>query len=273
MAAIASGLNFSTLNEEGIALNQCNTLSSSTPEVPNLPFAFGARTIGLDGSTWIYAKPGGAYFVGTVGYLDTSWNFTAITETLAAANGGLMLAVMSQVASVTAAPSANQNSIPWAYDGVWVQTSGLCPAIAVAASTTANAQLYSAAADSARTITAMTGPTAVAGGNAYVITATSAPSYVVGSTVVLSGMTPSTLNGSYVVTVSAAGAAAFTAVSATASGTWSNTGSPRVTGTIQGVLASSGTTVLNGIVITTGNSTTAVVEPGVLNFPEILLTT
>lgn len=145
MAAIASGLNYSTLNQDGVALNVCTTLSSATPEYPNMPFAFGAETIGLDGSTWVFAKPAGAYAIGTVGYFDTSWNFTALTTTNASSISGQPIGVMSQVASITASPSANQSSVPWSYDGVWVQTSGLCPAILVAASTTANAQLYTTA--------------------------------------------------------------------------------------------------------------------------------
>lgn len=145
MAAIASGLNFSTLSEDGIALNICNTITSSTPEYPALPFAFGTETIGLDGSEWIYAKPAANYAIGTVGYFDVSWNFTALTTTNASGISGQKVGVMSQVASITASPSANQTSIPWAYDGVWVQVSGLCPAIQGATSTSANAQLYTSA--------------------------------------------------------------------------------------------------------------------------------
>lgn len=267
MAAIASGLNFSTLSEEGIALNICNTVNTQVnPEYPALPFAFGQRTLGLDGSTWNYCKPSGLYAVGTVGYMDTSWNFTAITVANALTTFGQPVGVLSQVGSATATPTSTL------YDGIWVQTSGLCPAITVAASTTANAQLYPLAVDSARTITAMTGPTAVgSAGNQYVITATSAPSYPVGTTVTVAGTTPSTLAGVYIVTATAAGAAAFTATSTTATGTWASGGT--VTGTIQGVLSSSGTTPINGIVITTANSTVAINETGYLNFPEVDLTT
>jgi hypothetical protein len=140
MAAIASGLNFSTLNEEGVALNICNTINTTlNPEYPALPFSLGQVTLGLDGSEWIYAKPAGAYAIGTVGYFDTSWNFTALTTTNAANISGQKVGAMSQVASVTATPTATL------YDGVWVQTSGLCPAIQGAASTSANAQLYTSA--------------------------------------------------------------------------------------------------------------------------------
>lgn len=141
MAALASGLNFSTLSETGIALNICNTISNTTPEYPNLPFAFGTVTLGLDGSEWVYAKPAGAYAIGVVGYFDTSWNFTALT-TANATLSGLQCGVMSQVASVTTSPSANQTTVPWSYDGVWVQTKGLCPAISAYTSTSADAQLY-----------------------------------------------------------------------------------------------------------------------------------
>ena len=147
---IASGLNFSTLSAEGIALNICNTLNNTTPEYPGLPFTFGTETLGLDGSKWIYAKPAGAYAVGTVGYLDTNWNFTALTTANAAAVSGLKVGVMSQVASVTASPSST------VYDGVWVQVDGACPAINVAASTTANAQLYTSTVAGQLTSTAST---------------------------------------------------------------------------------------------------------------------
>ena len=212
MAAIASGLNFSTLSEEGIALNIVNTLNTTTnPEYPALPFLFGTRTVGLDGSTWVYAKPQGLYQIGTVGYFDTSWNFYAITVANALTTYGQQVGVLSQVATVTAVPTSTN------YDGVWVQTSGLCPAITVAASTSANAQLYPLAVDSARTITAMTGPTAVgSAGNQYVITATSSPSYPVGTTITVAGATPSTLNTTYIVTANAAGGSAYTVTSTTA---------------------------------------------------------
>ena len=137
MAAIASGLNFSTLNQEGIALNICNTINTTTnPEYPALPFALGQQTVGLDGSEWIYAKPAANYAIGTVGYFDTSWNFTALPTGSLSTSSGLRVGVMSQVASVTASPTSTN------YDGVWVQISGLCPAIQCAASTSANAQLY-----------------------------------------------------------------------------------------------------------------------------------
>jgi len=141
MAAIASGLNFSTLSSEGFALNICSTINTTTnPEYPATPVAFGTMTVGMDESEWVYAKPAGAYAIGTVGYFDTSWNFTALPVGSLSSQSGLKVGVMSQVASVTASPSSTN------YDGVWVQVSGLCPAIQVAASTSANAQLYNMAA-------------------------------------------------------------------------------------------------------------------------------
>src|ERR1700761_4002357 len=120
MAAIASGLNFSTLSAEGFALNICTTINTvANPEYPALPVALGTKTIGLDGSEWTYASPAGAYAIGVVGYLDTSWNFTALTSTNAANVSGQKVGVMSQVASVTASPTSMN------FDGVWVQTDGL----------------------------------------------------------------------------------------------------------------------------------------------------
>ena len=140
MAAIASGLNYNII-PDAISIATCTTISSATPEYPGLPFAFGTTAAGLDGSAWVYAKPAGAYAIGTVGYFDTSWNFTALTTANATLSGNLV-GVMSQVASVTASPSANQTSVPWSYDGVWVQVAGLCPAISGYTSSSANAQLY-----------------------------------------------------------------------------------------------------------------------------------
>lgn len=264
---IAQGLNFSTLNQEGIALNLVNTINLTTnPEYPATPFAFGTITRGLDGSEWVYAKPQGLYAVGTVGYFDASWNFYALTVANALTTYGQKIGVLSQVGTVTATPTAN------VYDGVWVQTNGLAPSISVAASTSANAQLYPMAVDSARTITAMTGPTAVgSAGNQYVITATSALSYPVGTTITVAGATPSTLNTTYIVTATAAGGSPYTVTSTTATGTWASGGT--ATGTIQGTLASSGTTPINGIVILTANSTVAALAPGMLNNPEVDLTT
>jgi len=267
MAAIASGLNFSTISKEGVALSLINTINTAVnPEYPALPFALGDHTLGLDGSEWIYCKSAGLYPIGTVVVMDTSWNATAITVANALLTSGQKVGVLSQVPTVVAVPTTTN------YDGVWVQTSGLCPAITVAASTSANAQLYPAAVDSARTITAMTGPTAVgSAGNQYVITATSSLSYPVGTTITVAGATPATLNTTYIVTATAASGAAYTVTSTTATGTWSSSGT--AIGTMQGVLASSGTSAINGIVITTANSTLAINEPGVLNNPEVVLTT
>jgi hypothetical protein len=152
MAAIASGLNFSTLNKEGVNLAICNTINTTTnPEYPALPFALGDVTEGLDGSSWIYAKPAANYAIGTVGYFDTSWNFTALPTGSLSSQSGLKVGVMSQVASVTASPSSTN------YDGVWVQVAGLCPAIQVAASTSANAQLYNMASTTTGQLTSTSG--------------------------------------------------------------------------------------------------------------------
>lgn len=137
MAAITSGFNYSTTTDSGIALNICTTINTILdPEYPLPPFVFGTRTDGLDNSQWVYAKPASSYTIGTVGYLDSNWNFIAITSTNSASVGGQETAVLSQVASVTTTPTSTL------YDAVWVQTSGLCPAVSVAASTSANVTLY-----------------------------------------------------------------------------------------------------------------------------------
>lgn len=136
MAFLLSGLNFSTESKEGIALNICTTINTTVnPEYPALPFQLGTTTFGLDGSSWIYCQPASNYAIGVVGYIDTSWKFTALTTSNATLSGQLV-GVMSQVASVTATPTSTL------FDGVWIQVHGGCPAIQGAASSAANAQLY-----------------------------------------------------------------------------------------------------------------------------------
>jgi hypothetical protein len=140
MAFLPSGQNFTTSSKEGVNFAICNTIDTvKNPELPALPFLLGDFVLGLDGSEWFYAEPAANYAIGTVGYLDTSWKFTAITTTNAAGVSGQKVGVMSQAASTTASPTSTN------YDGVWVQVSGGCPAIQAAASTTANAQLYTSA--------------------------------------------------------------------------------------------------------------------------------
>lgn len=135
MAYAAAGLAYSTLAKEGAALAICTTIDTSlNPEYPALPFALGERTLGTDGSAWVYVKPAAAYAIGTVGYINTSWTFTALTTSNATLSG-LSVGVMSQVASATTATATN-------FDGLWVQVAGGCPGLLVKASSAANVQLY-----------------------------------------------------------------------------------------------------------------------------------
>lgn len=132
MAATASGLAFSTIGLEGIALNQTQTVTSATPEYPGPTFSLGQKAIAVDDAEYVFVLAASTVTLGQVGYLDTSWNFTPLTTTNAAGVSGQLVAVASQV------------GIPSGSYG-WVQTKGLCPAILGAASTTANAQLYTSA--------------------------------------------------------------------------------------------------------------------------------
>lgn len=137
MAYAAAGLAISTLAKEGASLSTCSTVNTTlNPEYPALPFALGERTLGSDGSEWVYVSPAGAYAIGVAGYIDTSWTFTATTTAGTTALSGLSVGVMSQVASITASPTSTN------YDGVWAQIAGGCPGVLVAASSAANAQLY-----------------------------------------------------------------------------------------------------------------------------------
>ena len=140
MAFLLSGQNFTTSSKEGVNFAICNTIDTvKNPEYPLLPFALGDFVLGLDGSEWFYAEPAANYAIGTVGYFDISWKFTALTTSNAGTISGQKVGVMSQVASTTASPTSTN------YDGVWVQVSGGCPAISCVASTSANVQLYTSA--------------------------------------------------------------------------------------------------------------------------------
>ena len=169
MAFLPSGQNFTTSSKEGVNFAICNTIDTvKNPEYPALPFALGDFVLGLDGSEWFYAEPAANYAIGTVGYFDTSWKFTALT-TANATLSGQKVGVMSQVASTTASPTSTN------YDGLWVQVSGGCPAISCVVSTSANVQLYTSAtagavsSSSAASAVALNGiiiTTAVGGGGA-----------------------------------------------------------------------------------------------------------
>lgn len=137
MAALASGFNYSTTSQSGIAFDTCWTIDLiDFPEYPLPPFLFGTQVQGLDNSLWCFARPITAYPIGTVGYFDPSWNFIAVTT----ANGdnivGSSVGVMSQVASTVINPT---NLL---YDGIWVQISGATPAIRVCKLTSAFSTLY-----------------------------------------------------------------------------------------------------------------------------------
>ena len=157
MAAIASGSNFSTLAMDGVALNVVSVVNTtSNPEYPAMPFTFGTKTVGLDDSEWVFCSSAANYAIGTVVSMDTSWKATALTSTSATSAIGMQVGVLSQVATALASPTTTN------YEGVWVQVAGLCPAILVVASASANAQMYSSATSGELT-TASTGNTAING--------------------------------------------------------------------------------------------------------------
>lgn len=165
MTAISSGFNYATETASGYAFNVCTTINTiEFPEYPLPPFPFGQRVEGRDNSTWVYIKPTSAYAVGTVGYIDSNWNFTAITTANSASVQGASTAVMSQVASVTTTPTS------FLYDAVWVQLNGLCPAVSVAASTNAFSTLYTTTTPGQLSSTSSGGALAI---NSIVTTTTS----------------------------------------------------------------------------------------------------
>ncbi len=166
MALIAAGLDFSTLNTEGINLAVCSTVNTLVnPEYPALPFQLGTRVNGTEDSEYIYCTTAGAYAIGSAGYIsnDGAWTFTALTTTNATLSGS-MVGVLSQCASVTATPTTTL------YDGVWVQISGACAGVKCAASTTANTLMYSTA--TAGVLGSSSGSSAVAITGIVVTTAT-----------------------------------------------------------------------------------------------------
>lgn len=138
MAYNASGLGFSTIGLDGVNLTLTYTVNTTsaigsgyTPETPGAPFALGQVARAVDGSEYVFVKHAQATTVGQVGFMDTSWNFTTITSTNAAGLDGAYVGVASQLAASAASG-----------DYGWVQVKGGCPALNVAASTLANAELF-----------------------------------------------------------------------------------------------------------------------------------
>ncbi|MEJ0092819.1 MAG: hypothetical protein WDN46_14280 [Methylocella sp.] len=141
MPATASGLAFATTPLEGVNLTITYTVNNQTPEFPGPPFSLGQVVQGVDNSEYVFVKFAAAYPVGTVGFMDANWNFTALTSANAAAVSGQLVGVMSQVNSLGG-------------DFGFVQTAGLSPAILTAASTPANTALFTSATAGQLTSTA-----------------------------------------------------------------------------------------------------------------------
>lgn len=168
MALIAAGNAFSTLSTEGFSLAICNTINTSAnPEYPLQPVQLGTRTMGTDGSEYIYVTTAANYAIGTVGYMtnDGKWTFTALTTANATASGD-MIGVMSQVASTVSSPTTTN------YDCLWVQIAGGCAGMSVASGTAINSLLYSTTSAGVLNSTSASGAVLITG----VVTTTTATS-------------------------------------------------------------------------------------------------
>jgi hypothetical protein len=132
---------FSTFSIEGIDLAATytgyvqSTAQSSTnnPDYPGPTgqFSLGQVAKGTDGSEWVYVLAGTAIAVGDTCLIvntTTLWTASSITSTLAAAKQGDLVGVAPLVAIASGSYG-------------WVQRSGKCAAISVAAATTANVAL------------------------------------------------------------------------------------------------------------------------------------
>jgi hypothetical protein len=139
---------YSTLNMEGVDINNVFYLDTKTLEYPAPPFIAGTQAFGTDGSAWVYCTSSVSLGIGAVCVVSEvpgSWSVALIgggTIAATAAPIGDLVGVVSgsQGSLVVGAPSGTQTG---AY--FWLQRAGNCQALNTAASTTKDAQLFSSA--------------------------------------------------------------------------------------------------------------------------------
>lgn len=108
-------------------------ISSSTPEIPGLPFRPGTRLMGTDGSTWIFGTAGGA-----IADNDVCWVNVVSATGLVATSVTTITAANALTAGMVA---FNQNGTLASGDSTWFMLSG-APTINVLGSCAKDVPLY-----------------------------------------------------------------------------------------------------------------------------------
>lgn len=131
-----------TSNVLGVDFTKTLNISTATPEYPGGQFTLGMMADGVDGSRYMYVRANAAAIaLGSACFVDINNNAVAILTSNAVAAAGQRVGVASQTAFAQ-------------LDDGWLQIDGICPALNVAASTTANTQLYSSTVAGVLTSTA-----------------------------------------------------------------------------------------------------------------------
>jgi hypothetical protein len=137
---------YTTLNQEGVDINQVFLLDPKTPEYPNPPFGVGTQAFGTDGSAWVYATASITIAAGSAVLLSSTpgnWSVALVGgATVATSPIGQLVGIVggSQGSMVVPAPSGTQTG-----SFFWVQRDGNAPNVRTLASTTKNVQLYGTA--------------------------------------------------------------------------------------------------------------------------------
>ena len=152
---------YSTVNKEGVDINQVFILDPTTVEYPRPPFLPGDQAYGTDSSAWVYATASITLAAGSVVLLSAvpgSWSASLIGGSTVAAPTGRLIGVVggSQGSMVVPAPTGTQVGTYF-----WVQRLGNVPNVKSIATGTANVQLYSVStlAGSVSAVTGGTGTT------------------------------------------------------------------------------------------------------------------
>lgn len=74
-------MSFSISNMEGVNVSQFTTVSASTPEYPNPPFAVGTTTAGNNGTWWMYVQASAAVTATFACVISTTHTIQHLTTT------------------------------------------------------------------------------------------------------------------------------------------------------------------------------------------------
>jgi hypothetical protein len=157
------------LTLEGAALQTAYTISpTTTPEVPNPPFAVGTMALGTDASVWVFVKLAASQTIaaGDFVYVNStdavSWNVTSLSNTAKALLGAL-------VGIAGAAATSGTTSTQY----IWIMRAGHYASANVITSASANALLYTSATAGRLTGTASATNNSLVSGVVPLVTAAS----------------------------------------------------------------------------------------------------